>query len=407
LEDTIAIVVSHSGGTFGPLAVSNLLQGFTKNLFVITSEWDTQIGKQLRQLSVPNSWEFKASIFSTNIGMRPAEPCTISVAATHQLLTEILIYLMKKVQFEGCEAFVGGTYSYEDTHVMEDTHAKNIQALEEIIGVTAEGKKVTTATETKLRKLGAHWSKHVLEGVYSWILVFCYILATVISGYPLVSGIAVSIEPKIGRSSMQCGITRHSYLIVIAYVCGVLDAIIYVFSPQWCCLLLRLVQGRPLLHRMTGRSVVIGDVPWVAQSIEAYLSKLFACSYSAAGLTVYSANPNDHLVHRLTHRVVRGGLLCIGRPDGRLMALTTSENSVCLSTSQASSIQSIGSTLESITIGHTPSKMGLTADAVFLKGKRKDFYCEVAIKRELKRQDLDDRSAGMLLGDYHVSLICA
>jgi hypothetical protein len=75
LEDTIAIVVSHSGGTFGPLAVSNLLQGFTKNLFVITSEWDTQIGKQLRQLSVPNSWEFKASIFSTNIGMRPAEVC--------------------------------------------------------------------------------------------------------------------------------------------------------------------------------------------------------------------------------------------------------------------------------------------------------------------------------------------
>jgi hypothetical protein len=92
LENTIAIVVSHSGGTFGPLAVSNLLQGFTKNLFVITSEWDTQIGKQLRQLAVPNSWELKASIFSTNIGMRPAEPCTISVAATHQLLTEILIY---------------------------------------------------------------------------------------------------------------------------------------------------------------------------------------------------------------------------------------------------------------------------------------------------------------------------
>lgn len=68
---------------------------------------------------------------------------------------------------------------------------------------------------------------------------------------------------------------------------------------------------------------------------------------------------------------------------------------------QASSIQSIGSTLESVTIGHTPSKMGLSADAVFLKGKRKDFYCEVAIKQELKRKDLDDRSAGMLLGDYH------
>ena len=403
LQDTIAIVISHSGGTFGPLAVSNLLQGFTKNLFVITSEWDTQIGKQLRQLSVPNSWEFKASIFSTNIGMRPAEPCTVSVAATHHLLTELLLYLMKKVQFEGCEGMVGGSYSYEDTHIMEHTHASNVAALEEIVGVTAAGERVATATERKLRELGARWSQHVLEGVYSWILVFCYILATVISGYPLLSGIAVTIEPDVSRSFQQCGGLgqRPALLVGIAYACAVVDALIYVFSPQWCCLLLRLVQGRPLLHRMTGRSVVIGDVPWVAQSVEAYLSKLFACSYSAAGLTVYSGNPNDHLVHRLTHRVVRGGLLCVGRPDGRLMALTTAENSVCLSTSQASSIQSIGSTLESITVGHTPAKMGLSADAVFLKGQRKDFYCEVAIKQELGRGDLDGRSAGMLLGDYH------
>ena len=91
----------------------------------------------------------------------------------------------------------------------------------------------------------------------------------------------------------------------------------------------------------------------------------------------------------------------MGRPDGRLSALTTSENSVCLSTSQASSIQSIGLTLESITIGHTPSKMGLTKEAVFLKGKRKDFYCEVALKKDLDCVTLDGRSPGMLLGDYH------
>lgn len=224
--------------------------------------------------------------------------------------------------------------------------------------MTAEGKKISTVTETKLRELGTYWSKHVLEGVYSWILVFCYILATVISGYPFVSGIAVTIEPRISRASTQCGINVDTHLIAIAYVCGVIDAIIYVFSPQWCCMLLRVIQGRPLLHRMTGRSVVIGgetlenlggredagrgrgewaggkgeyargrlegtwkdtlglqnsslqvssrdslsltytnlltsshtlfspssnlrlaDIPWVAQSVEAYLSKLFACSY--------------------------------------------------------------------------------------------------------------------------------
>ena len=82
---------------------------------------------------------------------------------------------------------------------------------------------------------------------------------------------------------------------------------------------------------MVGRTVVIGDIPWVAQSAEAFLSKIFACSYSIAGLNVLSGNPADHLVHRHTHRVVRGTLLICGRPDGRLSALTSLESAVCLS----------------------------------------------------------------------------
>jgi hypothetical protein len=51
---------------------------------------------------------------------------------------------------------------------------------------------------------------------------------------------------------------------------------------------------------------------------------------------------------------VRGALLAVGRPDGRLNALTASENTVCLSVNQASSIQSLGVTCESFTLGHNP-----------------------------------------------------
>ena len=90
------------------------------------------------------------------------------------------------------------------------------------------------------------------------------------------------------------------------------------------------------MHRVSGRSLIIGDVPWVAQTIEAFVSKLFALSYSVATVGVYSANPVDHLVHRMTHRVVRGALLAVGRPDGRLNALAASENTVCLTVNQAS-----------------------------------------------------------------------
>ena len=38
LKNTIVIIVSHSGGTFAPLAISNLLQSVTRNIFVVASE---------------------------------------------------------------------------------------------------------------------------------------------------------------------------------------------------------------------------------------------------------------------------------------------------------------------------------------------------------------------------------
>jgi len=130
---------------------------------------------------------------------------------------------------------------------------------------------------------------------------------------------------------------------------------------------------------MVGRTVVIGDIPWVAQSAEAFLSKIFACSYSIAGLNVLSGNPADHLVHRHTHRVVRGTLLVCGRPDGRLSALTSLESAVCLSVSQASSIQSIGGTCESVTIGHNPFKLSLAAHTITLEAHRPKFLCEAIL----------------------------
>jgi len=147
----------------------------------------------------------------------------------------------------------------------------------------------------------------------------------------------------------------------------------------WTTMLLRMVQGRSMLHRLGTRTVVIGDVPWVSQSLEAFTSKLFASAYSIASVNVYSGNPADHLVHRFTHRVTRGTLLAVGRPDGRLSALTSAENAVCLSVNQASSIQSLGARCESLTVGHNPFKLPLSHTALFLPGKRPRFVCEQAL----------------------------
>lgn len=76
---------------------------------------------------------------------------------------------------------------------------------------------------------------------------------------------------------------------------------------------------------------------------------------------------------------IRSLLVC-GMPDGRLAALTTAEASACLAVNQASSIQSIGGTCESITIGHNPHKLPLAKRAIFLEKCRPDFLCEKILK---------------------------
>ncbi|CAE7877802.1 unnamed protein product [Symbiodinium necroappetens] len=375
LSGSVALLLSHSGGTFATLNVSNLLQAFTTNIFVVSSEWDTQIGKQLRQLQ--NS--FCSRIFSEDIGLRPAEACSVSVCAMQQMLTQSRSCSTSRhrpfLKDPSLSQQVGSKVTHSDLAELSRMNRMNIDALRELV----EPKMETCRT---LRRKGRHWAQHVLEVPRAWILCALYIAVTVTWGRPPVMHTAKCI------ASVEAG--SLAYHVALAF-----DALLYIFMPQLAILMIRLVQRRPLLHRMGVRTLVIGDVPWVAQSAEAFLSKLMACSYSATALNVFSANPCDHLVHRMTHRVVRGTLLACGCPDGRLVALSNSAQAVSLAVNQASSIQSMGSGCESLTIGHSPFKLPLAAHAVTLKTRRPLYLCEF-----LKQQGVV-RSASGELGDFN------
>ncbi|KAL3922859.1 MAG: hypothetical protein SGILL_001978 [Bacillariaceae sp.] len=365
LKNSIVIIVSHSGGTFAPLAISNLLQSVTRNIFTVSSEWDTQAAKQLRGLYKIDQDILSSRIFTTDIGVRPSEPCSLSVAATHQLLTQIFEHLCLIILNEHkFRVITGAVITEQDLKVLERCNMEAILALERIVGFTTNGEPHDTTVHQELREAGQLWADHVLENVRAYVLSFIYIVVTVTIGYPIVTGISVAV-----------GMTAEWAF----YITRFLDSLIYFFLPQINVILVRLIQKRNLLHRMTGRTVVVGDIPWVAQSAEAFLSKIFARSYSIAGLNVHSGNPSDHLVHRHTHRIVRGTLLVCGRPDGRLEGLTSAECSVNLAVNQASSIQSIGGTCESITIGHNPSRLHLTKTDITLGTYRPKFLCEVIL----------------------------
>jgi hypothetical protein len=101
----------------------------------------------------------------------------------------------------------------------------------------------------------------------------------------------------------------------------------------------RLIFGRPLWARIGKRTLVIVDNSCVHQLTETFVSKLFSQSYSFVSLDVHGANGLDHFVHRFTHRVARGLLLAVGRPDGRLCCLSKSEATLLLSCKQADFIQ--------------------------------------------------------------------
>ena len=280
LNNAIIIVISHSGGTFGPLATANLMQASTADIFLVASEWDTQVGKQLRKLGD------QPRVFSTGIGLRPAEPCSVSVAASHQLLTQILQHLALSVMSNPkLRRAVGCQYTDHDLSELERCNRDNVDAISDIVGdvgpLDSKNRGIATDTSRHLKAKGNMWAQHVLEAPRAWIMSATYIAITVTLGYPLVSGIAVA-----------SGVT----VVWAMRLVGFLDAVIYVFIPQISTWIIRAWQGRAPFHRMTGRTVVIGDCPWVAQSAEAFLSKLFACAYPNAAITVMSVR--SHYIYQ-------------------------------------------------------------------------------------------------------------
>lgn len=243
---------------------------------------------------------FKSRIFSTEVGIRPAEPCSVSVVATHQLLTNLFEYLSVVILSDPrFRRVTAAKLTEQDLQILEKCNLENISALCEIVGVTSAGDPFEgerSKTEMELRKAGNLWADHVLENVRAYIMTFVYIFVTVTTGQPLVFSIAEAAGLDPSSSWMYLGkktcfstrFTIKSHVFSQALLSVVLwnqvrlfDAAIYFWMPQINITILRLIQKRNLRHRMVGRTVVIGDIPWVAQAADAFLSKVCVQSKAA------------------------------------------------------------------------------------------------------------------------------
>mmetsp|Transcript_74697 Transcript_74697/g.200059 ORF Transcript_74697/g.200059 Transcript_74697/m.200059 type:complete len:1216 (+) Transcript_74697:161-3808(+) len=372
LKKAIVVSISHSGQTFPTLHATHALRKVCGNrLFVLTGAIDSKMASAVGQSCYPGA-PWIGRVWYTFSGWRPSEALTVSTVSCHQTLSELLLFLAKKAS-RADDLFRLRTGFKLTASDVSDFARLNESIITEgapsLVGYNSAGEPLAESQAPKLRAQGRRWALHILETPWAWILSTMYIFGTIIGGSPLFSAIRRrgwidSIEPS-GQDALT-------------YICLILDSILYSFLPLFFSIILRIIQGRPLTARLGKRTIVIGDVPYVNQLIESYVSKMFAESYSIASVECHGANAVDHLVHRFTHRVVRGLLIAVGRPDGRLFSLTKAESWVLMSLQQCKSIVHLLSPPEIITVGHNPYHNTKVIDShIALERRRPKFFCEV------------------------------
>ena len=80
-----------------------------------------QVARSVRQgiPGKPKAFNLNSYIFITFCGPRPAEPCSLTVAATHQLLTQILFHLLYSVRHYEVDCPTLGGSAFDKEEVQE------------------------------------------------------------------------------------------------------------------------------------------------------------------------------------------------------------------------------------------------------------------------------------------------
>ena len=295
-------------------------------------------------------------MFVNGSGRRTAEPCTIAVASGSQTLTELLLYLAKQMRnnFADSDPF-GMTITQEGLMILammkEDFLTRNVPR---IIGTNSKGEAIKSATRQNLVFNGRYWASHIIETPLAWAIHALYILISV--GWAIPFGHTIPLVKTTSQLLFELfGLSTVLVRLAMPIV-TLADIAVYIFGAWLWTLAIRYYQYRQLLARMGKRTLVIGDVPWVNQLLQAYVSKLFSLSYGIATIEVHSANPQNHLLHAFGHRIVRGTLIWLGIPDGRRSPQhQKAENTAIMTGKQANGVRNFNIGAEIIAIGNNPA----------------------------------------------------
>ena len=369
-KDSLVLAITQSGQTFSTVKTINLFdhlsrQGIIGELFILTGELSSFINSTLGQgglttithssfLNKDNDCRYR--IFVNGSGRRTAEPSTIAVAAVLQTLTELLFYLAQQMRHNFPDSQpLGMTLTTESLTVLammkEDFLSKNVV---QIIGANAQDELIKLTSRHSLIQNGRHWANHVTETPLAWAIQTLYILISV--GWVIPFGHTLPLVKTLSDSILHLLSLPQSLIEFLAPTVTLADIAVYIFGAWFWTLAIRYCQNRQLFARMGKRTLVIGDVTWINQLLQAYVSKLFSLSYGIATIEVHGENPQNHLLHAFGHRVVRGTLIWLGVPDGRRgKQQQEAENAVLMTAKQANGIKNFNVGAEIVTVGQNPA----------------------------------------------------
>lgn len=291
----------------------------------------------------------------------------------------------------------------DDIHSLMTTAM--IPNIERIVGYNRYGDpldKEDKDTNLQLRTAGQKWGEHIREPWVVIVLVAVYLLISVGLGLPIFGTIGTIVAVIIKAGGVDIGkghlgwSPRDPYSMthqgigwtLVGIALQFIDAWWYIYIGKNLTRFVRYLDGRPMHARMGARTCVIVDSPMVHQLTENFASKLYSQAYSFLWVNFHGASGLDHFVHRFTHRVVRGVLLAVGRPDGRLCCLAKSEAACLLAVKQAVFIENpaytgLGSGPDVVSIGHNPfvPNFRLQTHIVLKSNNRRKFVDEYIYER--------------------------
>ncbi|HEY9753412.1 MAG TPA: hypothetical protein V6C46_10700, partial [Coleofasciculaceae cyanobacterium] len=236
-KQSLVLAITQSGQTFPTrqvLEACDLLvrQSVIREFFVLTGEPTSFLGSPLLAPTFAGE-PFSRRLFTNGSGRRVAEPATASVAASHQTLTELLLYLVRQLQATFPQQQpLGLTLCPTGLALLADIDNQFLhQSTEDLLETDPATGDRPSRLHRQIVEAGRKWGLHIIETPLAWLIHAVYITVTV--GWAIVFGYSIPLAQTLFKGVLWAFNLPAEAMLATAFdiFFTVDDIIIYIFGP--------------------------------------------------------------------------------------------------------------------------------------------------------------------------------